>query len=307
MLAPMTAGEDLAVRPLVIGAAGLVGRALADRLEELYPHTVSATRAELDLADRWRVEAEIERLAPTVAVNCAAVSDVDLCERDPLLARRVNAEGPAHLAAACANAGVRLIQVSTDYVFGGGQGRPRSRAAGPVEMDYDEAEPPDPVNEYGRSKLLGEMAVLENLVDAVVLRVSFVFGPGRPTFLDKILARARGGSGPIPVIDDWTSKPTHVDEIVGAIVNFIGPGAAETGVWHVAGGGAGLSRLAFARAVLGLAGHDPARAVALDPAQLVLDARRPSATPLATRRYEARFGPLRPWIEAARAYVAGGA
>ncbi len=295
MLPAMTPGEDLDVRPLVIGAAGLVGRALTERLEELYPHTVSATRTEIDLADRWRLEAEIERVEPTVAINCAAISDVDLCERDPLLARRVNAEGPAHLAAACRNAGVRLIHVSTDYVFGGGK----------AGLEYDESEPPDPVNEYGRSKLMGEMAVLESLVDAVVLRVSFVFGPGRTTFLDKILEKARGTAGPIPVVDDWTTKPTHVDEITSAVVAFVGPGAGETGVWHVAGGGAGLSRLAFARTVLGLAGHDPARAVPLDPAQLKLDARRPAATPLATRRYEARFGPLRPWTEAARAYIAG--
>ena len=108
-------------------------------------------------------------------VNCAAVGDVDLCERDPELARRVNTEGAAQLAAACANAGIRMIQLSTDYVFG---------AEPPIEGEFDEAEIKAPVNEYGRSKAAGEDAVLTTLIDAVVLRVSFVFGPGRATLLD---------------------------------------------------------------------------------------------------------------------------
>ncbi|NJN64233.1 MAG: sugar nucleotide-binding protein [Acidobacteria bacterium] len=145
-----------------------MGRALGERFEDLFPHTVSATRTEVDITDRWRLEAEIERLQPTLVINAAAVADVDRCERDPLLARRANVEGAENAALSCRAVGARLIHLSTDYVFGGYE-----RAG-----EYDETDPPAPVNEYGRTKAEGESAVLDALVDCAVVRVSFVFGRG---------------------------------------------------------------------------------------------------------------------------------
>lgn len=281
-----------AQRPLVVGAGGLVGRLLTDRLEETYPETISATRTELDITDRWRTEGEIERLRPTVVVNCAAMADVDACERDPDAARAINADGPRFLAHACRNAGVRLVHLSTDYVFDGSKG-----------AEYDEADAPSPLSVYGETKLEGELAVLEALVECVVLRVSFVFGPGRATFLDKIVAQARAGRGEIPVLDSWVNKPTHVHEVVSGVEKIL-EAPDVTGVWHLANGPA-VSRLAFAREVLRMIGDDPSRAVPLDPSKLVLHARRPAASALSTRRYEARFGPLRPWTDWAREYLRG--
>ncbi len=271
-----------AVRPLIVGAGGLLSLALADRLETLFPHTVSATEVELDIVDRWRVESEMERLRPTVVVNCAAISDVDACERDPALARRVNADGPAHLAAGCRNARIRLIHISTDYVFDGEKG-----------AEYVEEDPPNPINEYGRSKLLGEMAVLETLADAVVLRVSHLFGPGRPTFVDKIAAAARAKGGPIPVVDGWVTKPTHVGEVVRGVESLLASDA--TGLWHLACPPA-VSRFGLARKVLELLGEDPARVAPVAAELLQLPARRPAATPLDTSRFEARFGAPRDWM-----------
>lgn len=277
-------------RPLVIGASGLVGSSLTEYLERRCPHTMSATRAELDVTDRWRLEAEIERLEPTVVINTAAVSDVDLCEREPELARLVNVEGPRSLAAACRSAGVRLVHLSTDYVFGGESSR-----------EYDEADPPDPVNEYGRSKLLGEMAVLETLVEAVVLRVSFVFGPGRRTFLDKILERAADGSGPIPVVDGWVSRPTSTAQICAGVELVLG--SEVTGVWHLACPPA-VSRAAFAREVLTLAGEDPDRVAPHPASDLELEARRPEFSALSTARFERRFGSvIRTWSQHVGEYL----
>lgn len=284
----------LSVRPLVLGADGFVGRRLTDHLEERYPHTVSATRTEIDITDRWRLEAEIERLRPTLIVNAAAVGNVDRCEREPDLARRVNAEAPAHLANACRNSGVRLLHISTDYVFG---------AHPPVGDEFDEAESPAPINEYGRSKAAGEEGVLETLADAVVLRVSFVFGDGRPTFADAVAEKARGGDAAVPAVDGWVNKPTAVDDLVEGIATVAT--SSETGVWHYAGGGRGVSRLEFARVILELLGEDPARATAIDAASLELAAPRPAATPLSTRRWAARFGgEPRAWIDGLREYLA---
>jgi dTDP-4-dehydrorhamnose reductase len=282
--------SNLSVRPMIVGADGLLGQALSQRLEQLFPHTVSATEAELDITDRWRVEAEVQRLQPTVLINCAAMADVDGCERDPALARRVNAEGPSHLAQVCRGAGIRLVHFSTDYVFDGDKG-----------SEYVESDPPNPVNEYGRSKLLGEMAVLETLVHVVVLRISFLFGPGRATLIDKLAARARANRDPMPIVDGWVTKPTHVGEIVRAVEQVLA--ADVSGVWHLAGRPA-VSRFEFAREVLRLIGDDPGRVTRLAAEALNLPARRPAATPLDTTRFEARFGPVRRWTEWAAEHLA---
>ncbi|MCU0255081.1 MAG: NAD(P)-dependent oxidoreductase [Acidobacteria bacterium] len=262
----------LAIRPMIIGADGLVGGALAALLEPRFPHTVSATRTELDIADRWATEWDIERLDPTVVINTAAVA--------------------ANLAAICRRGRRRLIHLSTDYVFDGLAGR-----------EYEEADLAAPVNEYGRSKLRGEEAILAGLADAVVLRISFVFGPGRETFFDKIARQAVSGGGPIRVIDGWVTKPTYNRDIARAVLALLeDPGAS--GLFHFANAGA-VSRFAFAREVVRLAGGDPARVEPVAPESLDLPAARPAATPLATVLFAARFGwAPRPWTDAAREYLA---
>lgn len=284
---------NLEIRPLIVGAGGLVGRLLTERCESRYPHTVSATRSELDVTDRWRTEAELERLAPTVVINGAAMADVDACERDPEKAMLVNAAGPANLAQACRGAGIRLIHLSTDYVFDGEV---------PAGVEYDEADQPNPVNVYARSKLAGEDAVLDTLADAVVLRISLVFGPGRPTFIDKIAAAAINTRERIPIVDGWATKPTFNLDVVLALEEILA--SDVTGVWHFANGPV-CTRYQFARGILELLGQDPERVQPVPLSTLTLPARRPPRTPLSTRRFEARFGRKpRPWTEWAEPYLA---
>lgn len=279
----------MAVRPLVVGAGGLIGRNLAEHLEQRFPETVSATRAEIDITDRWGLEGEIERLRPTVVINCAGMADLDAAEKDPERALLINAEGPRNLAQACRNSGTRLIHLSTDYVFDGTKG-----------AEYSESDPPSPINQYGYSKLLGELAVLESAVDVVVVRVSFVFGPGRITFLDRVVERAKKEKGSVPALNGWVNKPTWTGDIAAGIEKLLS--SSFTGVLHLANGPA-VTRLEFTRQVLALIGGDPARAVALDEKTLQLAARRPAATPLATRLFAREFGALPPWTERAREYL----
>jgi dTDP-4-dehydrorhamnose reductase len=289
----MTAADpSLAIRPMIIGADGLVGGALAALLEPLFPHTVSATRTEVDIADRWATELDIERLDPTVVVNTAAMSNVDEAEQDPETAGEINTEGAANLAAICRRGRRRLIHLSTDYVFDGLAGR-----------EYEEADLTAPVNIYGRTKLQGEEAILGELADAVVLRISFVFGPGRETFFDRIAREAVSGGGPIRAIDGWVTKPTYNRDIARAVLALLTDPDA-TGLFHFANGGA-VSRFAFAREVVRLAGGDPARVEPIAPESLDLPAARPPATPLATGLFAGRFGwAPRPWTDAAREYLA---
>ncbi|RMG42959.1 MAG: dTDP-4-dehydrorhamnose reductase [Acidobacteria bacterium] len=283
-------GTTRPLRPLILGAGGLVGSALGEYFERRYPDTVSATRVELDITDRWRLEAELERLQPNVVINAAALADVDRCEADPLAARRINEEGPANLAAACAGARCKVVHISTDYVFDGNARR-----------EYDEADPPNPINVYGVTKLRGEMAVLERLPDALVVRTSFVFGPGRPTFADRILEALRRGER-VRAVPQWINKPTHTGEIAAGVERLLLAG--ETGLWHVASSPA-VDKLTFARKVAELAGFDPGSIEAVPPEALGLRAPRPLRTPLSTARYEARFGPvLGGWEAALAAHLA---
>ena len=91
--------------PLVLGAGGMLGRAVVQVLDPVFPGMVSATRAEADVTDRFRLESEVERLRPDVVINCASYTDVDGCETDPDRARRVNVEGTENAASAASAAG----------------------------------------------------------------------------------------------------------------------------------------------------------------------------------------------------------
>ena len=130
------------VVPLVLGAGGMLGRALARRLERSFPATISATRAEADVTDRFRLESAVVRLAPPVIPMCAACTPVAGGAAAPHRPRRVNVEGAENVARAAAVAGCRLIHISTDFVFDG-------RAREP----YGEDAPAAPLSEYGRTKL----------------------------------------------------------------------------------------------------------------------------------------------------------
>src|SRR5262249_46850638 len=133
---------------------------------ETFPDAVFATRDELDITDYWRLRSELERIAPTVVINCAAYAHVDGCETDRELAENANDSGARHVARAARACGARVVHVSTDLVFDGALGRP-----------YREEDEPRPLSYYAVTKLRGEKAVAEENPEHVVLRSSWFFGP----------------------------------------------------------------------------------------------------------------------------------
>ncbi len=271
-------------RPLVTGSDGLLGRAVAERLGAADPETIAASRAFLDLEDFWRLRAEMERLGPGVVVNCAAYSDVDGCERDPDRAYRENRDIAVHLARACRAMGIPLVHISTDYVFDGRQAEP-----------YREEDAPNPLSLYGESKLEGEREALREHPDTLIIRTSFLFGPGRPGFLDRVLEAASSG-GTVRAVIDWVNAPTHTRDLAEAIEALVDRGAR--GVVHFANQPA-VSKLEFAREVLRLAQARQDAAVPVRRADLGLPAVRPERTALDCTRYASITGaPPRPWAEA---------
>jgi dTDP-4-dehydrorhamnose reductase len=283
-------GRPAAIRPLVIGAGGMLGRALVRRLEAEFPDAIGATRAEIDILDRFRMEAEIERLEPTVVINSAAWTDVDGCTRDPARALEVNAEGAEHVARAAAASGCRVVQISTDFVFDGRLGRP-----------YVEGDVTAPIQAYGLSKLEGERRVAVAAPDHLIVRTAWLYGEGGDHFVGRILDRARRGEA-LRVVEDQRGSPTLVDDLSDGIASLLR--TDHRGVVHLVNAGV-ASRYELARAALeavGLGGASRLEAIrtvvppggTARPAQSALD------TALFTRLTGAT---PRPWKEALEDYL----
>lgn len=212
------------LKVLVTGANGQLGRELMDRAGPAGFAPVGLGHGELDIADRAAVERAVANVDPDLVVNAAAYTAVDQAESEPERAYAINAEGPRHLARACAAAKVPLIHVSTDYVFDGAQARP-----------YREDDPARPLSVYGESKRAGERHVLESGAEALVVRTSGVLGRGGSaqkggSFVDRILAQARAGK-PLRVVADQRFSPTAASDLAGALLALVGLRAR--GVVHV--------------------------------------------------------------------------
>lgn len=243
---------------------------------------LALTSSEWDITDAAAAERVVE--PGDVVINCAAYTDVDGAEANWARAHAVNAQGPAHLARACAAAGARLIHISTDYVFSGTRRRP-------YEIDDETG----PVNVYGRTKRAGESAVLAALPGAHVVRTSWVYEGGDGTDFAATMRRTAAGDGSVNAAADQTASPTYVGDLSAALLE-VADGAIRAPVLHAANDGE-ASRFDQARAVFEAVGADPERV--RPAAGRSRAAPRPPYSALSGRRSaEAGLTPLRPWREA---------
>jgi len=178
---------DLALgemRILLSGDSGQLARDCREILDA--KHSLAGfSKEELDICDRQAVESSLDHFKPDTLLNCAAFTKVDLSETQSNEAMRVNAEGPKILAEECQKRGIRLLHISTDYVFDGRK---------PIPEPYLESDTTNPLSSYGRSKLAGETAILSTMDNFVILRTAWLYGIGGPNFLKTILKRALQGA-----------------------------------------------------------------------------------------------------------------
>jgi dTDP-4-dehydrorhamnose reductase len=219
------------VRLLVTGAGGMLGQDLMRAGERAGHELAGLMRGELDITDADAAAAALERARPDAVINCAAWTDVDGAEADEDGARAVNATGAGNLARAASAAGVRLVHVSTDYVFDGvapvQDGRPRA---------YLESDPTGPTSAYGRTKLEGEREVLAASRRHVVVRSAWLFGVGGGNFVATML-RLAAERGSVSVVVDQVGCPTWTGHLAPALVGLLERDVAG-GVVHLAGAGA---------------------------------------------------------------------
>jgi dTDP-4-dehydrorhamnose reductase len=184
---------------LITGAAGQLGQALISGAGRQGWEVEATDVPELDITDPQVVWRQLNRLRPEVVINAAAATRVDDLESDPDGALRVNGLGPRNLAVACRRLGLKLIHLSTDYVFDGTKPEP-----------YVEWDATGPLSVYGRSKLLGEEWVRQQCPDHFIVRTAWLYGLPGPNFVTAILARGRslGPTGELKVVEDQRGTPT---------------------------------------------------------------------------------------------------
>lgn len=265
----------------------MLGRAVVAELESAYT-VLPLVRAECDLADAAAVSRWFAVRSPHDVVHCAAYTDVDGCESDPERAWRDNVEATANVARAAAAAGAGLVHVSTDYVFDG-------RKVGP----YDESDAPAPLGVYGKSKLEAERRVAALAPRHVIVRTSWVFGPGGRNFVRTIAGLLRRQDS-IRVVDDQTGSPTYTLDLAAALRHVVEAGAQ--GTMHVTNDGV-CTWYGLAAAIAARLGTR-CRVLPCTTAEFPRPAPRPHNSVLSNARYRAAgLPPLRPWQAALDAYL----
>lgn len=155
---------------LVLGSNGMLGSDLVKVLEENKCKFAAATRKDADITNHEQVTALLDRTAPKAVINCTAMHDVAKCEQEPQLAMEINCTAVFHLAKQCAKRNLKLLTISTDYVFDGKK-----------EGGYTEEDPPNPLMWYGRSKLAGEWAARAANPKTFIVRTQSLYGRGKPS------------------------------------------------------------------------------------------------------------------------------
>ena len=194
---------------LICGAGGQVGRALVDLCTRDGRDFVACDRKRLDLLDTAQIGQVLREVGPAVVVNAAAYTAVDLAESEPDIARAVNCDGVAALAAGCEGVGAALISYSTDYVFDGRKTEP-----------YVETDPIAPLGVYGRTKAFGEGRIRDALERHLILRTSWIFSAGRPNFVNTIL-RLGTERDSLRIVADEIGCPTLAGDIASVTLRLI--------------------------------------------------------------------------------------
>lgn len=185
------------MRIVITGGRGMLGRTLLTTLGKSH-EVIPVDIQEADITDAASVDELFARLRPEAVIHCAAMTQVDDCEARRELAFRINADGAGNVAAACERQRARLLAISTDYVF-----------SGDLERPYRESDPAEGARTvYGQSKRAGELQVLANCPGALICRISWLYGPGGPSFVHTMLRLADGTRPVLKVVNDQHGNPT---------------------------------------------------------------------------------------------------
>ena len=283
-------------RIVIIGAGGRLGSALAREYAGLFD-VVGFNHAQLDLGKPEQLRATLGALEFDTLINTAAQTNVDRCETHQEEAFALNAEAPKVLAEICGKKHARFLHISTDYVFDGEKREP-----------YTEEDEARPISVYGESKREGERRALEANDRAMIVRVSWVFGPDRPSFVDWAIGQAREREDVSAIADKWAT-PTYTLDLAKLLKPLFADQKQVSSILHLANSGE-CSWQEYAQCALDCCRAEgmPMKARTIGASSLAemksFIAKRPAYSVLSSRKYQALMGEKpRPWQEAVAEFV----
>lgn len=274
---------------MLTGGKGMLGRTICTELTDF--EVIPTDLPDADITDAVGFDALLKRIKPDVVIHCAAMTAVDKCESEIDLAYKLNAFGTANVAAACHRNSVRLIAISTDYVFDGDSDRPYN--------EFDRASGGNTV--YGKSKFAGEEAVRTHCPDHVICRISWLYGAGGPSFVHAMVNLADGTRPELKVVADQIGNPTSALAVARKLREIINR-PELIGTFHLTCEGE-ASWADFAREIFRLKGVDQ-KVVPCTTEEFPRPAPRPANSRLDKMKLRlAGLEPMPHWKEALKEFI----
>ena len=206
------------MKVLVTGVKGQLGYDVVKELEKRGMEAVGVDIEEMDITDAASVDAVIKESAPDAVIHCAAYTAVDAAEDNVELCRKVNVDGPRNIAKVCKELDIKMIQISTDYVFEGLGDRP-----------WEPEDAANPQSVYGLTKYEGEQAVMENLDKYFIVRIAWVFGINGKNFVKTMINLGRTRDK-LTVVCDQFGSPTYTYDLAKLLVDMVQ--TDKYGIYH---------------------------------------------------------------------------
>ena len=276
------------MKVFVTGVKGQLGYDVVKELESRGMEAIGVDIEEMDITDACSVDKVIKAAAPDAVIHCAAYTAVDAAEDNEELCRKVNADGPRNIASVCKELDIKMIQISTDYVFNG-------LGEAPWEPD-DEA---DPQSVYGQTKYEGELAVKELLDKYFIVRIAWVFGVNGKNFVKTMLNLAKTRDT-LTVVNDQFGSPTYTEDLAKLLVDMVQ--TDKYGTYHATNEGI-CSWYEFACAIFKEAGMEM-KVLPVSSAEYAAKAKRPANSRMSKEKLtENGFEKLPTWQDALKRYI----
>ena len=277
------------MKVLVTGVKGQLGHDVMNELALRGIEEFGVDVEEMDITDRTACETVISQEKPDAVIHCAAYTAVDAAEDNLELCRKINAEGTRNIARVCKAMDIKMMYISTDYVFNGGGERP-----------WEPDDHREPLNVYGLTKYEGEIAVEQNVQKYFIVRIAWVFGVNGKNFI-KTMLRLGKEKGAVSVVDDQIGSPTYTYDLARLLVDMIQ--TDKYGRYHATNEGL-CSWYEFACEIFRQAGMDEVKVTPVDSDGFPAKAKRPSNSRMSKEKLtENGFERLPSWQNALERYL----
>ena len=272
---------------LITGGAGQLGITLAQELNHRGLPFIATVSRNLDITQTHLVQEFVARIAPSVIVNCAALTDVESIEKNEELAARVNSGGAENLAIAAKSCGAKFLQISTDYVFSGNAHKP-----------WLEDALKNPQSSYGRSKADGEDRVVRAYSEnSIIIRTAWLYSPWGKNFAKTMTRLALDGKSEVRVVNDQIGQPTSATDLATQIIS-LALSQTRTGIFHGTNEGE-ATWFDFAQEIFKLLDKDSKRVIPISSSEYPQKAKRPSYSVLSHDAWnKTTIDPMRDWRHA---------